>query len=143
MAERSSAKPKAPEEQIKYADLLYYGAWIGILIMFITYFIYVVGILPAHVPLAQVPAYWSHPVEEYLHNANVPQGWGWVHLLGTGDFLNFIGIVLLAGMTIICFCTLIPAYLKKNDKLFAVIVVAEVAVLCVAASGLLGSGGGH
>ncbi len=134
---------EASPEQISYANILFYGSWLAIAIMLVTYFIYVSGLLEPHVPLKEVPVYWQSTVEEYLHKAEVPAGWGWTSLLGKGDFLNFIGVVLLAGMTIICFLAeLLPAYLKKKDWLFLALVIFECVVLIVAASGVLG-GGGH
>lgn len=132
---------KAPEEQVVYANMLFYGSWAGIALMAVTYFIYVLGILPPHVPVEKVIVMWSQKSSVYLHEGNVPVGWGWLSLLGSGDFLNFLGIALLAGMTIICYIPLIPAFLKKKDPVYAAIALAEVIVLCVAASGLLGAGG--
>jgi hypothetical protein len=110
--------------------------------MLVTFLIYCSGVLPPHVPMDQITTLWSPPGAEYLEKANVPHGWGWVVLVGQGDFLNFIGIVLLAGMTILCYIPLIPAYLKRGEKTFAVLAVAEILVLLVAASGIVG-GGAH
>ncbi len=138
-----SLESEASAEQVRYADMLFWGAWIAIAIMAVTYVIYLAGILVPHVPLSKIPEYWSQPVDTYVHEAHIPIGWGWVSLLGKGDFLNFIGLTILATMTILCFLVvLLPAYLKKKDWLFAAIVVLEVAVLVLAASGILG-GGGH
>jgi hypothetical protein len=130
-------KPSAPPEQVKYADLLFYGCWGAIFLLFITYFIYVTGILRPHVPLNEIQAYWSHGVHHYVKEANAPLGWQWMHLLHRGDLLNFLGIAILAGLTIVGYLTLIPAYLKKRDIPFLVIVVLEVLVLLLAASGIL------
>jgi hypothetical protein len=135
------AASKASPEQVRYADLLFYGCWIGIFLMLITYLIYVMGIMEAYIPIEKVPTYWGMPVGDYLHAANVPHGWGWVGLLSKGDFLNFIGIALLAGMTIVCYFTLIPVYAKQKDTPLLIIVILEVIVLCVAASGILGAAG--
>jgi hypothetical protein len=132
---------KAPPEQSGYANLLFYGSWLAIAILVITYLIYVTGVLDTYVPVDKLPYYWTKPVTDYVHEANIPTGWGWASLLHTGDFLNFIGIVLLAGMTIICFITLIPQYLRQKDIPFLVIVVLEILVLCLGASGILGAGG--
>lgn len=132
----------ASPEQTAYADLLFYGCWAGLCIMLVTYLLYVTGIVTPHVPPADMPAYWSRPVAHYLEAANVPTGWGWVHLLGQGDFLNFIGIVLLAGLSILCYLRTIPALFRKKYTIMAWIAVAEVVVLVVAASGLVG-GGAH
>ena len=132
-----------PPEQVKYANLLFLGAWISIFVMLITYILYVTGIISPYIPLNEIPHYWTMPVHDYVEQAKVPTGWAWVSLLGKGDFLNFAGIVLLASMTVICFLsTLLPAYIKSKNWIFSTIVVLEVLVLCLAASGILG-GGGH
>lgn len=133
--------PHAPPEQVRYANLLFYGSWAAIAILIITFGIYVTGIFESYIPIDEVSQYWSMPVSQYVHEANIPTGWGWATLLGKGDFLNFIGIALLAGMTIICFVILFPFYLKQKDVPFMVIIVLEVLVLCLGASGLLGTGG--
>ncbi|MDL2321769.1 hypothetical protein LJC47_05430 [Desulfosarcina sp. OttesenSCG-928-B08] len=131
----------ASPEQTAYADILFYGCWIGLAIMLITYLAYVFGLITPHVPPDQLPDYWRQPVSHYLETAKVPTGWGWVFLLKQGDFLNFIGIALLAGLSIVCYIRSIPALFRKKDTLMAWIAVAEVVVLVVAASGIFGSGG--
>jgi hypothetical protein len=130
-------------EQVRYADMIFYGAWLAILILFVTYGLYVSGALTPHVPVQQVGQLWGLSVSEYVHEADIPTGWGWAGLLGKGDFLNFVGVALLAAMSIFCFLgVLLPAYLKQGDWIYAGIVIAEVLVLCLAASGIVG-GGGH
>lgn len=132
----------ASQEQNNYADLLFYGCWLGLAVMLVTYLLYVSGIVTPHIPLQEMPDYWSQSVSHYLTVAQVPTGWGWINLLGQGDFLNFIGIVLLAGMTIICYVRIIPGLLRKGDRVMAIIAVTEVLVLVLAASGIVG-GGAH
>jgi len=133
---------EASPEQIRYANILFIGAWLSIVILLITYFLYVSGIIAPKIPLEKIPEYWVMNVDDYVHAAGIPIGWGWTALLGKGDYLNFIGVVLLASMTMLCFFfVLLPAYIKKKDMIFTIIVILEVLVLCVAASGILGSGG--
>lgn len=134
-------KAQAQSEQILYADILFYGCWLGIAIMLITYAIYLLGILPPHVPMNRISEYWSHNIHHYVEGAGIPLGWGWMKLLNKGDFINFIGIAFLALMTIVGFITLIPAYIKQKDWPFVVIVISEVVVLLIAASGVFGTGG--
>ncbi|TSA12287.1 MAG: hypothetical protein D4R73_02600 [Deltaproteobacteria bacterium] len=85
--------------------------------------------------------YWSMNVHDYLQVANITPGWWWASQLGKGDFLNFIGIALLAGVTIICYAAIIPTLLRKKDIVYAVLALLEVIVLSAAASGLIASGG--
>ena len=137
----TSQAPQAPPEQITYADLLFYGSWGAIAILLITFFVYVSGVFESYIPINEISQYWSMPVSQYVHEANIPIGWGWATLLGKGDFLNFIGIVLLAGMTIVCYIVILPYYIKQKDIAFAVLIILEVLVLCLGASGIFGTGG--
>jgi hypothetical protein len=128
-------------EQIIYANLLIIGVLAGLIILVTTYAIYVTGILPAHIEISLVPTLWGKGVGEYLEITHSPHGWGWVPLLAKGDFLNYIGFVLLALMTIFCYLVLVRGYIRQKNWIFTVIAVLEIVVLSVAASGILGSGG--
>ncbi len=128
-------------EQIIYANLLIIGVLAGLIILVTTYAIYVTGILPAHIDISLVPTLWGKGVGEYLEITHSPHGWGWVPLLAKGDFLNYIGFVLLALMTIFCYLVLVRGYIRQKNWIFTVIAILEIVVLSVAASGILGSGG--
>lgn len=132
---------KASREQIIYANILVIGVWAGIFILVTTYAIYLSGILPSHVELSIIPTIWGKGVGEYLEITHSPHGWGWVSLLTKGDFLNYIGLALLALMTIFCYLVLVRGYIRQKNWIFTVIALLEIVVLSVAASGLLGSGG--
>jgi hypothetical protein len=128
-------------EQIIYANLLIIGVLAGLIILVTTYAIYVTGILPAHIDISLIPELWGKGVGEYLEITHSPHGWGWVPLLAKGDFLNYIGFVLLALMTIFCYMVLVRGYIRQKNWIFTVIAILEIVVLSVAASGILGSGG--
>ncbi len=142
MSENAKHDGKASPAQITYANMLFYGAWSGLGILVLTYFLYISGIVPPHVPLKEIPLLWSQPVHTYLELGHVPVGWGWLALIGQGDFLNFIGIVILASMTLVCYIPLIPSLLKHGEKALATMAALEILVLALAASGLV-NGGGH
>ncbi len=132
---------KASKEQIIYANLLLIGMLAGIVTLTITYTIYLTGLLPSHVDMNLISANWGKGVHEYLEITHSPQGWEWLALLGRGDFLNYIGFTLLGIMTIICYLVLVRGYYREKNWIFTVISVLEIAVLSLAASGILGSGG--
>ena len=141
MAEtKKKATLEASPEQLLYARVLEKGMYFGLLILFITFAIYVFGLLDPHIPVHDLSQYWSMPVHEYLEEANIHPGWGWVAMLGHGDFLNFIGIAILAGVTLFSYAAIVPTLLKNNDKVYALLATLEVIVLAMAASGLLASG---
>ena len=145
----SEAKTQETQtEQILYAKVLGIGMFIGLVTLFITFGIYVSGILDPAVPLDQVPNYWNQGVHEYLeevnreylHKEHVPTGWAWMTMLGKGDFLNFIGIAILAGVTIICYLAIVPTLLRKKDGAYVTMAIVEALVLVLAASGILSVG---
>jgi len=141
MAEKNEQAVKASGEQLLYANILNKGMIVGILILLVTYAIYVAGILPTFVPVEDVPKYWSMSVAAFSHELGTPTGWGWLESIGKGDYLNFVGIAILAAVTIVCYAAIVPGLLRKKDTVLVIIVILEILVLTFAASGILKSGG--
>lgn len=131
---------KASPAQLHYANTLFYGAVLGFVIMLITYCLYIFGIVEPQIPLEELPKLWTGSAEHYRAVGHIPQGWDWLSLVGKGDICNFLGIVLLASLTVICFLQLAWNLFRHGQKLMGFIAVAEVIVLTVAASGVLVSG---
>ncbi len=134
-------KTKASEEQVLYANLLSYGTWIGLATLIVTFVLYVARILEPVVPIDRLPDYWGMKAKDYMHELHLPHGWGWTRLAGHGDFVNFIGIVALAGLTVVCYLAILPILIRKKDTPYVVMVIVEVLILALAASGILTAGG--
>ena len=132
---------QATEEQLLYANILNKGMAAGLIGLVVTFIIYGAGILKPMIPLEQVQHYWVMPVNEYLAASGIHAGWAWLGNLGYGDMLTFVPIAFLSLLTIVCYAAIIPGLLRKKDTAYVVLVVVEIIVLTVAASGLLGSGG--
>jgi hypothetical protein len=141
MVEQPQAQLEASPEQIAYAKILEKGMLIGLVLLLITFALYVFGIMKPFIHPGDLSQYWSLSVDEYLQQTNIHAGWAWLGMLNYGDFINFIGIAILGGTTIICYMAIVPTLLKNNDKIYAVLALLEVIILTVAASGILGSGG--
>jgi hypothetical protein len=144
----SKSTAQATDEQLLYARILEKGMLIGLGLMFITFALYIFRIMPSAVPLAEISGYWSQPVHDYLvqinnnflHLEHLPTGWSWLKLIGKGDFVNFIPIAILSGVTIVCYLSIVPGLFKRGDKAYAIMALAEAAILALAASGLLAVG---
>ncbi|MFZ5998625.1 MAG: hypothetical protein ACOYW7_14240 [Nitrospirota bacterium] len=134
-------KLKATEEQLAYAKLLDLGMKLGLVMLVVTFIVYLSGILTPHVPVNDLPKYWGMSVHKYLEVTNIQPGWAWLGMLGKGDFLNFTGIAFLAGVTILCYVRIIPILFKNKDNVYGILAIIEVLVLALAASGILKSGG--
>ena len=138
----SPPDPQAqPPEQELYARLLDWGTRIGLLLLVASFVAYVSGLLPGVVPVDRLPELWTLPVAQFQARTQMPGGWGWLALLGHGDVLGLLGIALLAGVSIPCLLALVPIYAARGEKAYVAICLLEVAVVALAASGLLS--GGH
>lgn len=144
----SNKGTQATEEQILYADILEKGMFLGLLMLFVTFALYAGGIMAPAIPLADVQNYWHLSVHDYLiainndylHLDHAPTGWAWLKFIGKGDFLNFTGVAVLSGVTIFCYLAVAPGLFKRGDKAYAIMSIAEAAILTLAASGLLAVG---
>ncbi|HQR12450.1 MAG TPA: hypothetical protein PLW68_14085 [Casimicrobiaceae bacterium] len=129
-----------PAEQLRYARLLDLTSKIGFVALVAGYLAYVMGWLEEHVTVEQLPTLWNLPLAEYLIRTDSPTGWAWLAHLHKGEFAGLIGIAILAGCSIVCLAAIIPMYLRRGDRVYAGICAAEIAVLLLAASGVLGAG---
>ncbi|MEJ5228346.1 hypothetical protein [Thermodesulfovibrio sp.] len=135
------AKHHIKEEQIAYAKWLDWGMKIGLLLLIITFIIYITGILSPQIPISDLPKYWKLKAHEYLSSAGIQAGWAWVSMVTKGDFLNFVPVAFLGAVTILCYIRILPIFFKKRDIAYFIFALAECLILILAASGLLHVGG--
>jgi hypothetical protein len=140
MGNTTRSSLKAGPEQLRYASILEKGMLFGLLILLVTFAIYVFGIMGAYIPHGKLTEFWTLNVHDYLEKANIEPGWAWLGMLKYGDFINFIGITILAGVTIICYLAIFPVLWQNKDKLYALFALLEAAILALAASGILAVG---
>ena len=137
------------DEQLLYARILAAGMYAGLVTLLVTFGVYLTGTLAPRVPISELPRYWTMDVQtylatvnlEYVHHEHSLTGWWWLGALGSGDFLTFVGIALLACVTPICFAGIVPMLVRRRDWIYAGIAVTEVLILTLAASGVLTAGG--
>ena len=127
-------------EQLRYARLLDWGTRVGLVLLIVSFVAYVLGLAEAHVPPERLPQIWQHPVGRYLELTGSPTGWGWLALVHRGDIAGLVGIAVLAGCSVLCLLAHVPMYLRRGDRAYAALCVAEAAVVVLAASGVLAAG---
>ena len=98
---------------------------------------YVTGLLPAYVPLAQMPALWHLPAAQYLAAAGVAPGWEWLARITHGEFASLAGIAILAGGSLASLVAVLVHFRRAGDRVYVLITVALMAVIGIAASGVL------
>jgi hypothetical protein len=140
MRTRSQRLKYATPEQLAYADLLDNGVRIGRYLLAGTFTLYVFGFAPAKIPLSELPAYWSMAADQYSSLVGVGKGWSWLALIRYGDYMNFFGIAFLSALTIACYLRVLPFALQRKDFVLGTILMLEVFILSLAASGVLATG---
>lgn len=141
MDEKPERSLTASPEQLLYARILEKGMIIGLLTLLVTFAIYASGIMEPYIALDKISQYWTLNVHDYLEQGNIENGWAWLGFLKYGDFINFIGVAMLAGVTIVSYLAIVPMLLKNKDYVYAVLAMLEVIILSLAASGIIT--GGH
>ena len=134
-------EPRTPHEQALYARWLDWGTRAGLAVLIATFVAYLADWVAPHVPFEQLARVWSLPVDHYRAAIGAPAGWGWLALARHSDYANYAGIALLGLVSIVCYLRALPAFLARGDRIFALIAAAQIAVLALAAAGVLG--GGH
>lgn len=124
-------------EQQRYATWLSWGARSGLAILVVTFLGYVLGGMPARIPLDQMPNVWNLSSHEYLQQTGAPTGWQWLALIGQGDFAGLLGIAWLSGCSMLCLLAVMPIYAKRQDWVFVAICIIALLVQVLAASGML------
>ena len=138
--ERRQTTLEPTPEQLRYAAVLEKGALLGLLCLFTTFSLYMLGVLQPHIPVEKTCELWKLDAQQFRAEAKIEAGWGWVSLLGCGDYINFVGITFLAGVTILCYLATVPVLFRRKDFLYIVLALLQVAVLIFAASGVVAVG---
>jgi hypothetical protein len=136
----AEAPEAIPLEQSRYAMLLDVTSKLGFAALGAGFIAYAMGWLDAHVTVEQLPRLWGLPLAEYLATTHSPTGWGWLAHLHKGEYAVLLGIAVLAGCSVICLAAILPIYVRRRDFIYAAICVLQIAVLLLAASGLLAAG---
>jgi hypothetical protein len=131
----------SPEIQRFYGKVLDRAAKLGFWLLLATFASYVMGLLTPYVPLESVPRYWQVSLAQYLELTRIEPGWAWLAVLGYGDFLNFLPIALLAGVTLLVYLLLVFKFFHHREPLMAMIALLTLIVLGLAVSGIFKVGG--
>jgi hypothetical protein len=131
---------RPPAEHRVLAAVLEVGTWISLLVLLAGFAAYVTGLVRPLVAIEALPRYWGLRAGEYLRESGAPRGWGWLRCLGYGDCLTFVGIAMLAGLTVLSYLVLLPLFWRRGDVTYSLITLLEVMILVLAASGLVAVG---
>ncbi|HEX4942887.1 MAG TPA: hypothetical protein VFV55_00960 [Usitatibacteraceae bacterium] len=136
-----TALARTAPDQERYARVLAIGTNAGLAMLVILFGIYVLGVVDPHVPHERLPDLWHLSAGNLLEHSGVEAGWGWTAIIHRADTLTLVGIVTLAICSVPCLLAVMPIYWASGQRTLCAICALEVAVIVLAASGVVG--GGH
>lgn len=99
--------------------------------------LYASGIAPGRISPAEAAASWHLPASELQERSGDAVRWQGLRSLLAGDALSLACLAFLTSGSMLCLLRILPTLLAERRRLLALFVAAEVAVLAVAASGIL------
>lgn len=141
--------PGVTEEQLLYAKFLAHGMHAGLALLLTTFLLYITGFVEPLVPVGELSSYWTLDAGSYLRELNANylhqehglNGWWWLLAPTRADCMNFLGVVVLAMVTLVCFLGILPTLIRKRDWIYAAIAAVQVLILALAVSGIFAAGG--
>ncbi len=127
--------------QLFYAKVIDRAAKVGFILLLFSFAVYVSGVHNTYLPLDEVPRYWSLPAQDYLKAAGIKTGWAWLNELHHGDFLTFLPIAMLAGVTILGYLFVVGKFFRRGEPVLSLLAIVQVIILILAASGIWKIGG--
>jgi hypothetical protein len=129
-----------PPEQIRYAQWLHWSGWAGLAILVGAFLVYATGLVAPAIPLEGLPELWKLSSPEFMQLHGLEGGWHWIARLDRSDMLNVLGIAILSGCSALPLLAVTPIYLRRGDRTYAALCLLVVAVLVLAASGVISTG---
>lgn len=127
-------------EQVRYALWLAWGTRLGLGLLVVAFILYMSGLVTPHVPIERLPSLWGESAANLLRETGLRPGWGWAASVHRADMLNVAAIAWLASCSIPCLAAVVPVFRAQGERVFVVSCVLQIAVLALAASGVLAVG---
>jgi hypothetical protein len=125
-------------EQLRFAAVLRTCVGAGLLMLAVSFLLYMLGVPQARLPADQLPRFWSLPVDQFVKATDTPTGWRWLALVRHGDMLNLLGIALLAAAPALASVAVLRTFLRRRELALFAIALLQVIILVVSASNLFG-----
>lgn len=130
--------PAISRAQTVYARWLEIGAQLGLVILIASFVIYLGQWGTPKISLSDLPQYWTLPVDAFLTATGMPAGWGWIAFLDASDVRNFVGVALLATVSLASIARVLILFLRHRDWIYAGISACQLVVLLLALVGVAG-----
>jgi hypothetical protein len=129
------------DPQDVYARWLHVGTRVVFLLSLVAMLVYLSGLVAPFIPPQRLPEVWMLAAGEFHQREGTPGGWHWLAFAGYSDYLNLAGICLFALLSLVCYARVLPAFLRRGERVQVALAAAQIVVLLAAASGLIPGAG--
>lgn len=141
MKPTDASNPNVQEEQLAYAGVLDVLIKIGFAGLLASFVVYVARVLPPFVEMETLATLWHLPLDEFLARTGTPSApWEWTRYLGFGDIVNYVPVAFIGSISFICLARVVPVFARKRDIAYTIIVLVQLVVIALAASGVFVAG---
>lgn len=140
-ADYVEAGQHAEAEEKAFASVLVPGGVVALAVLAVTFAIYLSGAIEPYVPADRLSQYWSSPAGTYVQAVEAERGWWWATKVAYGDYLNYVGVALLLLLPALAYLRVLPKFLGEGNWLLAGVVLVELMLIALSASGWLVVGG--
>jgi len=126
--------------ELSYARWLARCTGIALSVLAATFLAYLFQLSEPLIALEGLPQVWGLPVDRFREATGGPAGWGWLRFAARSDYANLLGVTLLGLVTVVCYVRVLPLLFRQGERVLALLAAAQIAVLLLAASGLLAAG---
>jgi hypothetical protein len=131
-----SAKP-APVLHRIYARVLDVVSAVALVLVVAAFVLYVTGLLPARVTPERAAESWHLSAAEMRARGGSVGRWQGMLPLSAGDAFSLATLALLASGSLLCLLRILPVLVRTRRRALAAVVAMEIAILVLAASGIL------
>jgi hypothetical protein len=137
MTRNAEHPPQIALARVPYARVLAVCCPVVLALIVIAFVLYMTGLLPSLLPVADLPSLWAQGAGATLDVAGLETGWAWLPHWHRGDILCLASLALLAmGTPLACLAATIQ-YLRRREYVLSIIAFVQVLILLAAMSGLI------
>lgn len=129
-----------PQEQLRYAAVMRWGARLGFAVLAVSMVALIMGWGDPLIPMNDLPSLWSQSSEHYRLALSAANRGTWLSGLLHPDLAGAAGLVMLLLVCVVGLVAVIPMYLRAGQRWLAWIGIAQLLVMGLAASGMLPGG---
>lgn len=131
-------------QRLAYARVLEWGCSLGFGGLLVAFVLYAAQVIPPMVPFREMPTQWAKPLEQFQQDTGMRDRWGpgrgirWIGCLNCGEFVVYLPIAWMAGISFVSCAVLLPFYIRRRS--YALLSVTALLLFVLAWAALVGIG---